>query len=304
MAPIFTGFRFGFGGGAADPSGPFSATGGTILTPGNGYTYHVFSTPGTFTVSGSPSKIGEWLLIGGGASGGAGDHYGGGGGAGGVVYKSSQIFTPGSYSAYIGSAGPTTPGQTGSPAFPTHNLVNVGSFGGEDSEFTIDGSTIYALGGGSGANRGQPPGSPVGYDGGSAGGGGVGWPSGPWPVGSPGTSQQSSQNPGIPNLNQYGNSGTASGPGPATWGGNGGSANPSNRSSFTMSLTPNPSSVLISGSPIAPYTFAIGGVGYNNPSGSPTTAPATSYGSGGGGGLNLTPLRGGSPGVLIIMYPE
>ncbi len=29
----------------------FSATGGTITTPGNGYTYHTFTLPGTFVAN-------------------------------------------------------------------------------------------------------------------------------------------------------------------------------------------------------------------------------------------------------------
>ena len=28
------------------------ATGGTVTTPGDGYKYHLFTTPGTFTVNG------------------------------------------------------------------------------------------------------------------------------------------------------------------------------------------------------------------------------------------------------------
>jgi len=310
MAPIFTGSRFGFGRSAAAPV-PFSATGGNVAngaTPGNGYVYHVFSSPGTFTVSGSPAKTGEWLLIGGGAAGGNGDAYNGAGGAGGVVYKASQSFTPGSYAVYIGAArsAPVVPGQPGSPFYPTHNLVNTGYLGGEDSEFTIGGTTIYALGGGSGSSRAGPQPGPLyttGYNGGSGGGGGTGYPGGPNPPGPGGSQSQSSQNSGVPGIFQYSNNGTPGGPSPSTYGGPGGSANPSNQSSFAMSLTPNPTSVLISGSPISPYTFAIGGVGYNYPGQTPANAPPTSFGSGGGATVNGNPAYLGTPGVLIIMYP-
>ena len=154
--PVFTGSRFGFGSGGG-PTGPsFSITGGNVadgVAPGNGYIYHVFSSSGALTVSGGEATGCEWLLIGGGASGGGGDHYGGGGGAGGVVYKQNQDLTPGSYTVYIGSKGPGDNAQDGNPSFPSHNRVNTGQGGGEDSEFTIGGSTIYALGGGRGGKE-------------------------------------------------------------------------------------------------------------------------------------------------------
>ena len=38
-------------GGGAGSTLQFNASGGTILTPGNGYTYHIFTGPGTFTIS-------------------------------------------------------------------------------------------------------------------------------------------------------------------------------------------------------------------------------------------------------------
>ncbi len=54
--PLFTGSKFGFGkdaaggGGPVGPGQPFSASGGDVtpagITPGNGYTYHVFTSPG------------------------------------------------------------------------------------------------------------------------------------------------------------------------------------------------------------------------------------------------------------------
>ena len=311
-------FRYRFGNTGNRASNPyverFSASGGNVANgaaPGNGYKYHVFTTPGSFTVSGPPNT-GEWLMIGGGGTGGNGDAWNGGGGAGGVVYRSTQSFTPGSYAVYIGAArsAPISPTNPGSPFFPTHNQVNVGYLGGEDSEFTIDGYTIYALGGGSGSSRAGPQPSDfytTGYTGGSGGGGGTGYPGGPNPPGPGESTSQPSQNPGVPNLFQYGNAGTPGGPTPTTYAGPGGSANPSQGTSFAMSLTPNPTSVLISGSPVAPYQFAVGGSGYNYPNsaaGNPGNAPATSYGSGSGGGVNQNPAYLGSPGVLIIMYPE
>ena len=68
MAPIISrisslggggtgGFTFGKRKVPTAGGGGFSATGGTVtaagITPGNGYRYHVFTAPGTFTVTNS-----------------------------------------------------------------------------------------------------------------------------------------------------------------------------------------------------------------------------------------------------------
>ena len=65
--------------------GPLGASGGNIadaLEPGNGYVYHTFSSPGTFTVQ-NKNEI-EILVVGGG--GATNQFIGGGGGGGGVVH--------------------------------------------------------------------------------------------------------------------------------------------------------------------------------------------------------------------------
>lgn len=67
---------------AAPPGAAFLASGGNIsdgVAPGNGYLYHVFTTPGTFIVTGS--GVCEYVVVGGGGGGGNEDA-GGGGGAG------------------------------------------------------------------------------------------------------------------------------------------------------------------------------------------------------------------------------
>ena len=54
----------GLGGGLAQPhvySHKFSASGGTIVTPGNGSTYHIFATNGSFVVEGTGDV--EFLVI-------------------------------------------------------------------------------------------------------------------------------------------------------------------------------------------------------------------------------------------------
>ena len=77
--PVFTGITrgvggFGFGkaaGGDDGASGPLSLSGGSVnpdgLEPGNGYTYHTFTGPGTLTATGSGDV--ELFLIGGGGAG-------------------------------------------------------------------------------------------------------------------------------------------------------------------------------------------------------------------------------------------
>ena len=56
MAPLFTNFHFGFAKNFPEPvppPQPFSASGGNAdgTAPGNGYKYHTFTTPGTFSIS-------------------------------------------------------------------------------------------------------------------------------------------------------------------------------------------------------------------------------------------------------------
>ena len=75
-------------------------------TPGNGYIYHIFTAPGTFTVT--TSGYIDLLLVGGGGGGGKGNpssYRGGGGGAGGFR-EEYNIFCPAqSYPITIGSGG-------------------------------------------------------------------------------------------------------------------------------------------------------------------------------------------------------
>ena len=115
--PVFTGITrgmggFGFGGaggGAADGAtpGPLGASGGNIadgLKPGNGYVYHTFGTPGTFTCT-NQNEI-EVLVVGGGGATGA--FCTGGAGGGGVVHATSYLVTAGDHTITIGDGGVTT----------------------------------------------------------------------------------------------------------------------------------------------------------------------------------------------------
>ena len=104
--PVFTGITrgiggFGFGGGPAGPTGPFSVSGGTKITSGS-YDYHVFTSDDTLEVTGDsgPATI---LVIAAGGTGGAGfsgngTFGGGGGGAGGIAHAPDVTLTVGSLS--------------------------------------------------------------------------------------------------------------------------------------------------------------------------------------------------------------
>ena len=90
-SPILSlfGLGGGIGGGLAGGGGGggISASGATVtaegITPGNGYRYHVFTSPGDFTVNSGEGEV-EYMVLAGGGSAGNG-HYGGGG-AGAVSY--------------------------------------------------------------------------------------------------------------------------------------------------------------------------------------------------------------------------
>lgn len=141
------------------------ATGGnSISTPGDGYKYHVFTSPGNFQVtkvstSSLLNNIGYLVVAGGGGGGywnepGVGGYNGGGGGgAGGVRVGTFYIQTTINYPISVGPGG-----SGGSP--------------GTDS--TINTTFIVATGGGAGGNGGGVPtgAGGAGANGGSGGGGG------------------------------------------------------------------------------------------------------------------------------------
>ena len=188
MAPIFTGFRFGFGGGT-DQVVSFSASGGTESTVG-GYRYHVFTGPGTFTVvtGVSPEVAIDYVVCaaGGNGSGAATNNSGGGGGGGGLRYGSYNIES-GNYPITAGGG---------------DNIV----------KYSNDDVLIYANRGGNGAypnNSGSP--------GGSGGGGGNPAPGGASVASPDGISPTSQGNGGGP-----GSGGRGGGGGGAGGGGGGG----------------------------------------------------------------------------------
>lgn len=99
------------------------ASGGSQFIPGNGYTLHVFTSPGTFTLSSSSALVEYAVVAGGGGGGGTyqaptfipqpqqptGASAGGGGG----VLVGMTTFTSGDYAITIGGGGAGGTGPTG-----------------------------------------------------------------------------------------------------------------------------------------------------------------------------------------------
>ena len=167
----FVGFA-GFGGGVggfqffsgAAQGDTIVGSGGVVsdgVSPGDGYTYHTFFEPGTFTwTGGSDNTYCEFLLVAGG--GGGGNARVGGGGGAGQVLQSIQYATPDAngssgITVTVGDGGPKVSGPNGDPGYGGNSVLQspVGS--------------ITALGGGWGGY------TEAGYNGGrargSAGGG-------------------------------------------------------------------------------------------------------------------------------------
>ena len=130
------------------------ATPASGLAPGNGYIYHTFTGPGTFTVNGS--KTMEILLVAGGGGGGPSfDSTSGGGGAGGLIYWSTMPVTSGTYPVTVGSGG--AGGQNNgnpsifAPGTPLHLVSLGGGYGGGGPRSAMyNGNPGGSGGGGSG----------------------------------------------------------------------------------------------------------------------------------------------------------
>ena len=180
---------------------PFYSSGGTVYTPGNGYTYHVFtnSNPSTTFTLGAlypdDANTVNLLLVAGGGGGGA--YYGGGGGAGGVVnYTGFTVTKDVTHTVSVGAGGLTAGGDPGTE-------TSAGGDGGDTTFSGLDLGTISAAGGGGGTPTGDPNGN------GGSGGGRGSVPGGPAPGGS---ATQPGRNPSYSPLgtfNQYGNPGGA-----------------------------------------------------------------------------------------------
>ena len=143
------------------------ASGGTLQPGGvaapNGFTYHVFTAPGTFTVSNAAGtgdgNLIDIMVIGGGGAGGR--QHGGGGGAGSVVLNT--------FTAAIGDY-PITVGDGGThpQSAPFSDTPGASGAAGGFSRFGAPGEPIFvhANGGGGGAGFADSSNAPGGGSGG------------------------------------------------------------------------------------------------------------------------------------------
>lgn len=165
-----------------------TATGGIKRTSGL-YTYHTFTSSGTFTVSTTAGIIDSLVIAGG---GGGGHDNGGGGGAGGVVWTTSASIATGNYTVTVGAggapsaAGGINPGANGANSiFRTAtalggggaggagmNGANGGSGGGGSRNYVGGAATQGASGGTAFANRSSASTNSA-YEGGGGGGAGA-----------------------------------------------------------------------------------------------------------------------------------
>ena len=323
---IFDDFYARTGTDASDPPPVFSASGGFKDSPGNGYTYHVFTTSGSLVCSGGPKSV-EYLVV---ASGGSGSsRHGGGGGAGGGLHNisgvpgagSAMTLAPGTYPVSVATSG-------GSPVSgPDSNDGNKGS----DSVFNGP-STITAAGGGAstdgnGTNCDRSPGGcggashdgscpragTQGGDGGisgepSPGGNSAGGPGGAGKAYGSGFSgpligaimtANSVPSPEVTDFqNAVGSTGLyAGGGGGGQWDNNGG---PAGAGGGGMGGNGSPS--LTPGTPQGLAGPGGGGTGGVGPSTRAAT-PGVKYTGGGGGGAGGTASSGaGGAGIVIIRY--
>lgn len=327
--PLFSlsGFSGGFASKLFSSIGSFSASGGTELTPGDGFKYHVFLSPGDFVIhSDSGNASIQYLIVaGGGGSGSTGGNYdnnpsrygkSGGGGAGGVLTGTTILSGTSTYPITVGDQTPQVPMVSHNWTQP--NLyttpANIGLRGENGNDSTFNSLTASGGGGGGGYSASGSPGyTPTQYDGnpgGSGGGGagimvfgqasgtggngipGQGYPGGdrPWP------------SPPLPSTQAGGAGGGAGGAGPDS---TGPSVNPGG-AGLAVPAFPAPAIEPAIPAPV-------------RPSWTPSVGPTGIYGKGGAGsgasnGINFTgqggagvpPLnvgRRGGAGIVIVKYP-
>ena len=343
MAPLFTGLKLGGFGKNPDVTGggstPITASGGNVnaLEPGNGYVYHTFTSPGTFTVTSGTGEI-EYLVVGGGGAGGGGWYrIAGAGGAGGLLSNNpsvpvsgtgatrqpSYIVSPGPYSVTVGPggsasglSGPIVPGNP-SNFYPTPvsypSPTYLRAFGGGGGA----GNPNPGVNGGAGT-AGQPGGSGGGY---TEGGGG----SPPAPTANAGNGTPGQGAGGSYPSSNGGGGGGAGGTMPNTKRDQSDGGNGLQLPAFTGPLIGVPSLAPLSGyfagggggglnsTSFAPSSWGQGGLGgggqgnqWPNQRG-PTGTPGTTN-SGGGGGGGVAHENGsngggnGGPGIVVVRY--
>ncbi len=280
---------------AAVPVSLVEATGGTTTTPGDGYKYHFFTSPGSNPFNVTTGGSIEYVLIAGGGSGADRGNGAGGGGAGGVLGEGmglppstnqggSVTATVQDYTLSVGAGHPGGASETtGTPGTPSTGF----------------GKT--AVGGGGGGQNNASPGA--GGAGGSGGGGDDTVPAG------------AGQN--YPGPTQQGFPGGEIGPGSSGGGGGGGAGSagstgaPGGTGGDGIGLpsgipgsygTPGPNGSLR-------YFGGGGGGGQSSPNGGyggggDCTGGAGTTNTGGGGGSGHDGSNGGAggSGIIIVRY--
>ncbi len=277
----------------------FSLSGGNVtITPGNGYTYKTFTSPGTLVVTGSGNI--DILVVGGGGGGASTvDSNAGGGGAGGLIYIPNYSIGPGNHSVTIGAGGGA-------------------NTNGGDTHFSF-GTSAFLIAYGGGHGGGGPrasmfPGNP-----GGSGGGGSGFQSDT----AGGTATQPTA-PGNSATYGYGNPGTSFGGYTADGGGGAGGQGASGPLQYTARGGHGRQYPAFTGpligvpalNPLSGYFAGGGGGGYGGLGGNGGGGNGSAHNnvgngypgvtnSGGGGGGSYSHHTGGSggPGIVVVRYP-
>ena len=142
-------------------------SGGSVSTNG-GFTYHTYTSSGTFTVSTGFTPAIEVFMMG--AGGGGGSWVPGGGGAGGAVSMDNPNYVPTSVQVYTVTVGAGGLGQLNPGGYSWQSAQQAAITGGDTSIREAGGTYILtAIGGGRGGSYNQ--GNPTGQQNGGCGGG-------------------------------------------------------------------------------------------------------------------------------------
>ena len=273
----------------AEPIPTAKATGGTIYYGADGYTYHKFTSSGTFTPT--VALTCDALVVAGGGGGGT-NTGGGGGGAGGLLAFTSQSLSATGYTVTVGAGG------AGGTSLDGTN--------GADSQFGAL-TLVKGGGGGAGANQTSPR---AGVTGGSGGGGSSGNTGNNPGAGGSATSGQG--NAGGASTNSSGGGGGGAGAVGAT-GATGVGGNGLNTYSTWATITSSGANNGYyagggAGSWYPGGTGRAGGLGGGgtggNYQGNTQTAGTANTGGGGGagGGTSTINAQPGGSGIVIIRY--
>jgi hypothetical protein len=141
--------------------GSFAANSTATVTTAGSYTYHTFTSSGTFTVSGG-IRSGDVLVVAGGGAGGG--RHAGGGGAGGYISQ-TVLLSAGIYSVTVGGGGSGIQADAGLPTNGNNSIFGSlytaigGGRGGQysnNSDWALSNGASGGSGGGGSANQGLP----------------------------------------------------------------------------------------------------------------------------------------------------